>query len=329
MTKRLTNPLTDPLLDLDPLTNSPTSLLTPALTNSSPALSMESSPSPATNPTTSPTKNPLPSSAANTTANPSTNPTTSPSPASSKAGRLKQRYAFVTGADRGVGLALVKLLLEQGFTVFAGQFMPGLQELSALQRQYGDALFPVPLDIAEDDSVRKAAAQVNAVTDRLDVLLNVAAILGDISATVLDRLDFAEMQQVYNVNALGPLRVSNALMGHLLRGEGKLLVNVSSEAGSIQNSGRDAWFAYCMSKAALNMQSKLIFNGISREGGKVLVVHPGWVRTFMRGELDAEGELSAEESAAAVWTLAEERLRPEYTQAELVLLDYRGRPMPW
>lgn len=240
-----------------------------------------------------------------------------------------KRYAMVTGADRGVGLALAKLLLEQGFTVFAGRFMPKLPELSGLQQQYGEQLIPVPLDIGIDESVRTAVAKVNAVTDRLDLLLNVAAVLGDISSTVLDELDFTEMQQVFNINALGSLRVANGLMEHLLRGEGKLLVNVSSEAGSIQGSGRTGWFAYCMSKAALNMESKLIFNGIAPQGGKVLVVHPGWVRSYMRGELDAAGELSPEESAAAIWTLAKQRLQPEYRQDELVLMDYKGSVLPW
>ncbi|ANS76867.1 short-chain dehydrogenase [Paenibacillus yonginensis] len=239
------------------------------------------------------------------------------------------RYAFVTGADRGVGLALVKGLLARGYTVFAGQYMPEWTELAELKREQGDSLLLVPLDIGSGYSVGEAAKQVTAVTDRLELLVNAAAILGDTEASIEDELNFEEMQQVYNVNTLGALRVTNALIGLVLKGEGKLVVNISSEAGSVEDSERTGWFAYCMSKSALNMQSKLIFNRIAPQGGKVLVVHPGWVRTYMSGQLSTEGELSADESAAAILRLSDERLQPGYKQQELSLIDYSGRQMNW
>ncbi|GGA32246.1 SDR family NAD(P)-dependent oxidoreductase [Paenibacillus physcomitrellae] len=239
------------------------------------------------------------------------------------------RYAFVTGADRGLGLALVKGLLARGYTVFAGQYMPQWTELAELKQEQGDSLLLVPLDIGSGYSVGEAAKQVAAVTDRLEMLINAAAILGDTDATVEDELDFEEMQRVYNVNTLGSLRVTSALISHVLNSEGKLVVNISSEAGSAEDSERTSWFAYCMSKSAVNMQSKLIFNRIAPKGGKVLVVHPGWVRTYMSGTLSTEGELSSDESAAAILQLADERLQPGYRQKELSLIDYSGRQMNW
>ncbi|WP_138495005.1 SDR family NAD(P)-dependent oxidoreductase [Paenibacillus pinistramenti] len=239
------------------------------------------------------------------------------------------RYAFVTGADRGLGLALVKGLIARGFTVFAGQYMPEWTELAELKQAQGDSLLLVPLDIGSGDSVRKAAEQVSAVTDRLELVINAAAILGGIEATVEDELDFEDIQRVFNVNTLGTLRVTNALTGHLLKGEGRLLVNISSEAGSVEDSSRDSWFAYCMSKSALNMQSKLVYNQIAPQGGKVLLVHPGWVRTYMNGYFNTEADLTADESAAAILGLADRFLLPGFKQERLCLVDYTGKPMNW
>ncbi|WP_079913751.1 SDR family oxidoreductase [Paenibacillus sp. 32352] len=208
--------------------------------------------------------------------------------------------AFVTGADHGVGLGLVQVLLERGWTVFAGRYAAKEGELDRLQGAYKEQLHVTDLDIADDDSVRAAADRVRENTDRIDLLINNAGILGDIDSTVLDELDFAEMQQVFNVNALGALRVTQALLPMLLKGEGKLLANISSEAGSVGSCTRINWYAYCMSKAALNMQSALIYNQFKSEGLKLLVLHPGYVQSYMHGELNTKASLTVGQAAANI-----------------------------
>jgi NAD(P)-dependent dehydrogenase (short-subunit alcohol dehydrogenase family) len=105
------------------------------------------------------------------------------------------------------------------------------------------------------------------------------------------------MARVYNTNALGTLRVTQAFLPHLMAGTLKLVVNVSSEAGSIGLCHRDSWYAYAMAKAALNQQSALVHNLIRPRGGRVLVLHPGHVRTFMRGHEDTTGALTPAEAA--------------------------------
>src|SRR5690606_36882535 len=145
---------------------------------------------------------------------------------------VKIKWAFVTGADRGLGLGLVQALLTRGYHVFAGQYMPSSHELEQLSAASGDRLRLIPLDISDDASVSAAIAAVHTVTVQLDLLINDAAILGDTKASIQDQLNFEEMERVFAVNTLGPLRMSNGLIASLLRSDSKLIVNISSEAGS-------------------------------------------------------------------------------------------------
>ncbi|WP_053374567.1 SDR family oxidoreductase [Paenibacillus sp. FJAT-27812] len=239
------------------------------------------------------------------------------------------KTAFVTGTDRGVGLALVKGLLKQGYHVFAGQYAEEVPQLAELKDTYSDRLNVLRLDISSDESVAGAWRATSALTDRLDLLINNGAILGDIGATVLDPLNYAEMMEVYNVNTLGSLRMSQTFMPLLLKSEAKFLVNISSEAGSIGDCHRNSWYAYCMSKAALNMQSKLVHNGIKPHGGRVLVVHPGWVQTYMQGKLDAGAALTPEQSADSILRLVEARLNTNAAAADCEYVDYAGNALNW
>lgn len=242
---------------------------------------------------------------------------------------MLNRTAFVTGADRGVGLALVKGLLDQGYEVFAGQYTEDVPALQALKVEYTDRLQVLQLDISNDESVAMAFHATSALTDQLDLLVNNGAILGDIEATVLDQLNYAEMMNVFNVNTLGSLRMSQTFMPLLLKGDSKFLVNISSEAGSIGNCYRNSWYAYSMSKAAMNMQSKLIHNEIKQLGGRVLVVHPGWVQTHMQGKLDAEAELTPEQSAFSILKVIEARLSLDAALADCEFVDYEGKTLNW
>ena len=129
------------------------------------------------------------------------------------------------------------------------------------------------------------------------------------------------------VNAIGALRVTEAFWPLLAKGSGRLIVNISSEAGSIGQCGRDGWFGYGMSKAALNMMSAQFHNAVRPHGGRVLVLHPGWVRSYMKGELDAEAALSPEESAAALIKLIDARGGEAHAQP--LFLDWKGDALPW
>lgn len=237
------------------------------------------------------------------------------------------KTACVTGTDRGVGLALTKELLQAGYTVFAGGIIPNNEQMRLLAEQFPGQVNAFVLDVGSDESVKAAADFIKSNTDKLDILVNNAAILGDTVRTVQDKIDFDEIQRVYNVTALGAIRVSNALISPVMNG-GKLIVNISSEAGSIGNSYREAWFGYCMAKAALNMGSTIIHNQIRKEGGRVLLLHPGYVKSYMNGSWNEAGTYTPEEAAANIMRSIEEhkdivRDKPVYIEADT------GNELPW
>lgn len=208
--------------------------------------------------------------------------------------------AYITGADRGLGFALTKSLLENGYIVFAGSYMPKWTQLSELNEIYPTDLTLVPLDVSDDLSVNQAANLIASKTDSLDLLINNAAIATDRSGTILEDLHFDDMRKMLEINTFGPLRVTHSVIKLLLNGERKLLVNISSEAGSIKNCWRVNEFAYSMSKASLNMQSAILQNHLREYGVKVLAIHPGWLKTYMLGDRNEKATLEAEESAYAI-----------------------------
>ena len=100
---------------------------------------------------------------------------------------------------------------------------------------------------------------------------------------LLEQVDFSVYLPAYQVNAVGPLMVVKYALPLLRKGQKKLIVNVSSEAGSIGACWRKSEYSYCMSKAALNMASRILQNALKEEGIKVLALHPGWFSSDMGG----------------------------------------------
>lgn len=238
------------------------------------------------------------------------------------------RVACVTGADRGLGLAIVHWLLEQQFSVFAGQYLEDSALLKALKTKYPEQLELIMLDIGSKDSVKQAERAIASRTGHVDIIINNAGIIHKADdATLLEELDDEVMAEIYNVNTLGALRVSNALMELLLQGEEKLIVNISSEAGSIGRNKRTNTYGYCMSKAALNMQSSLMHNHLKGLGGQVMLFHPGWMQTYMHGEINLEAPISPEESANKIMNLV--LAHKQYLGEEPAYLDLDGNPWPW
>ena len=235
------------------------------------------------------------------------------------------RYALVTGADHGIGLELARQLLQRGYFVTACRYNPAETQIDALCAAYPERMLLLPLDVGSDESVRAMAEQTMKNTPQLDVLINDAGVLGDMAKTVGDLLDFDEMLRVFNVNALGALRMANALSGHLLRGEEKLIVNITSEAGSIQDCWREGWFGYCMSKAANNMQGALVQNALKKQGVRVLQMHPGHVATYMRGHLDTTASVTPQDSAAGILHMALDTSLPASDRP--LYLDYQGKAL--
>lgn len=233
--------------------------------------------------------------------------------------------AYVTGADRGLGLALTTVLLEQGYQVFAGSYLTEWGQLTQLKEQHPDRLIVVPLDVTSDESVADAAELISRHSDSLDVVINNAAIFMDRSGTIFEPLYFDDMRKIIETNTFGPLRVTHSVVSMLLKGNQKLLVNISSESGSIGNNWRKKEFAYSMSKSAINMQCAMLQTHLKEFGVKVFAFHPGWVRSYMLGKLNEEATVEPIDSAKGIYHCMMTRAGidgPMY-------MDYQGNAMPW
>ncbi len=223
---------------------------------------------------------------------------------------------FITGADRGLGRALVAQFAAAHYRVFAGTF---LAETSYAGLD-GD-ITPVPIDVRSLDSAKQAAAVTASHTASLDILLNNAGIHLDDQDQVLDDVDLNDgtIQAQFEVNTLGPLRCIQQFLPLLRASQTRRIINISSEAGSIGQSWRVGAIGYCMSKAALNMQASILVNHLGREGFRILNMHPGWLISEIGGP---NADITAEVAATGVidWALR------DWPTDRLTYIDYQGKP---
>jgi NAD(P)-dependent dehydrogenase (short-subunit alcohol dehydrogenase family) len=242
------------------------------------------------------------------------------------------RIAVITGADRGLGLALTANLLTQKWHVFAGQYMPDWTELNDLSAQHPDQLTIVPLDISSQSSTQEAAQAVRQQTDCVDLIINNAGINAiHRDRTIREPQDYEEIHRVYDINSLGPLRVIEAFLPLTDQSTMKRLCFVSSEAGSITRAHRPAWFGYSMSKAALNMGVQILFNHLRPEGYTFRLYHPGGIRSYIGGSGIKGTRAGQEPKEAAIPALAHflENYADPTAEDQLVMKDHKGQEWPW
>jgi NAD(P)-dependent dehydrogenase (short-subunit alcohol dehydrogenase family) len=208
----------------------------------------------------------------------------------------------VTGANRGIGLALVRALAARGDTVVAGARRPEeAHDLAALAEASAGRIEILPLDVTDAGSVAAFAA---ALGDRaVDVLVNNAGIIGPARQSTLD-MDFDGWLATFAVNTLGPLRVAQALLPHLRRAAGARILTISSRMGSMAFTKSDR-IAYRSSKAAVNKAMQGLATDLAADGIAVAVAHPGWVTTDMGGRgADIDPDTSARGLVAVIDTLS-------------------------
>lgn len=213
----------------------------------------------------------------------------------------KQLIVLITGANRGLGLALTRAYLARGERVVAtARHLAKAADLQKLKEAYRDDLLVLRADVGLGRSVAAAAEDASLHLPRLDVLINNAGIAPGKPDTPLEALELAQVRDALETNALGPLRTVRAFLPLLRKSQSPRVVNVSSGAGSLSNNPMDApYYAYCASKAALNMFTRIMAKEFREQAVTVVAMTPGWVRTDMGGadaELDADavaGEMLA------------------------------------
>jgi NAD(P)-dependent dehydrogenase (short-subunit alcohol dehydrogenase family) len=224
---------------------------------------------------------------------------------------------LVTGANRGIGHELVRQLVERGDDVDA-------VSRTAAEIMYEDTTTDSKVrtfrcDIADDSSVRALVADLG--DSAIDMVINNAGVGGGPRQSLRD-LDFAEALRTYNVDALGALRISLALLPHLRRGAVKKLVHVTSGLGSIADNRSGGSYAYRMAKAALNMMSKNLAIELRPEGISSIVISPGWVQTDMGGP---HAPVTVQESVRCMLRVIESATLAESGE----FLDWKGGRYPY
>lgn len=238
------------------------------------------------------------------------------------------KTAIVTGVDRGLGLAFANRLLKEGWRVIGTHLLEQEETLKKLKEVYGELLLLFEVNIGNDESVRAFESDVKNTVEYVDMLINNAGILGKTEDSIYDELDYEDMLRTYNVNTLGTLRVTNAVIDLVMKSNAMLVVNISSEAASIGNNTREAWYGYCLSKAAVNMSGDITHQRIKGDGGRVIQFHPGYLKTFMLGHYNEDGKLTGDEAAEAILCVVEEVMAGP-VEDKAIYIDYEGNRMPW
>ena len=216
---------------------------------------------------------------------------------------------LVVGANRGIGLELARRYAARGDEVIATcRASSGELDSLAVEVVRG-------VEVTTDAGV---AALRAALGDRvLDVAVVVSGILrGD----DLEHLDLDRVREQIEVNAIGPLRVARALVAHL--GKGSKLAFLTSRMGSIADNSSGGYYAYRMSKAALNMAGASLAIDLRGRGVAVALVHPGFVRTEMTG---GNGNVDPLEAAAEIV----ERIDALTLASSGQFVHANGERLPW
>jgi NAD(P)-dependent dehydrogenase (short-subunit alcohol dehydrogenase family) len=219
------------------------------------------------------------------------------------------RTALVTGANRGIGLALCRRLKEKGRDVIAvcRKSSPALDALG-VRVEAG-------VDVTSDEAVAALAQRLSGVA--LDELICNAGILRDEG---LDDRAYDDIREQFEVNAVAPLRVVAALHRNVSRG-GKIAL-ITSRMGSIADNGSGGHYGYRMSKAALNAAGMSMARDLAPSGIAVAILHPGYVRTDMTGK---SGNIDAADAAAQLIDRLD-GLTPETTGT---FWHANGQVLPW
>jgi len=191
------------------------------------------------------------------------------------------QHIVITGANRGIGLALATQFKQRGNSVTA-VCRKASNELKAL----GVSIIE-NIDVTNADSISQLSQQLSGKT--IDTLINNAGLL---EREQLGDLSTSTIEAQFKVNAMGPLLVTDALRNNLHKGS--KVIMITSRMGSMADNGSGAYYGYRMSKAALNAAGVSLANDLKEDGIAVAMLHPGFVQTEM---VNNAGDISADTAA--------------------------------
>ncbi len=204
---------------------------------------------------------------------------------------------LITGASRGIGLALTREYLARGVDVIATCRDPAsAEDLRSLDDDAG-SLRTEPLDVADFGSVDALSEALDG--QPIDILINNAGIHGPRDAQSLGGIDYSEFDAVIRVNTLAPLKIAESFLPHVAASNEKKIVTITSALGSISRT-HGGQYIYRVSKAGVNMAMRTFAKDVSDRGITVAILSPGYVDTdFTKGTADMP-KITPEASAAGL-----------------------------
>ncbi len=183
---------------------------------------------------------------------------------------------LITGANRGIGFGFVTYYLAQGCNVWATY----RSDIGSLAEINDDRLRTIPWDITDEKDA--SFLQAMGVPDQIDLLINNAGIYGPKKAhgQSFDTVTADTMTEVFDVDCLGALRVTQLLASRVKAAQG-VIANMSSKMGSSEDNSSGGCYAYRAAKAALVIVSRSMAIDLAADGVRVITLHPGWVSTDM------------------------------------------------
>lgn len=221
--------------------------------------------------------------------------------------------ALITGANRGLGLEFATQLKAQGYNVIGTARKPA--KATALKAL---GVLVLPLDVTDSASVQALAEALKG--QPIDLLINNAGVSGH-DAPSFAETDIDELAFTFDVNSLGPMRVTQALLDNVAGSSEKRVIHISSIMASIEKNWGGA-YGYRASKTALNMLNSSLAKELSKDGITSVVLHPGWVKTDMGGET---APVEIVDSIAGMLSVIG-ALKPGDTGR---FIDYQGQTVPW
>ena len=227
----------------------------------------------------------------------------------------------ITGTSRGIGLEITKQVLKLGHMVYALSRSPkNSAELLELKEKNPDKLLLFSVDVNSEEQVSSFVKDLGNLDSQspIDVLINNAGIFGKDGH--FEKLSFEELTKTLITNALGPMRMTKALLPHLKKAKAPKVIHITSLMGSIAQNEIGGFYGYRMSKTALNMFHKSF--SIDFPAIISLALHPGWVKTDMGG---VEAPTTVTESVRGLLSVIEKATLKESGK----FLDFEGKDVPW
>lgn len=188
--------------------------------------------------------------------------------------------ALVTGANKGIGLEVVRQLSEEGWMVFL--CARSREKGSEAATNMGRNVIFIPLDVTSQTSITTAVQEVSQLTSVLDLLVNNAATLLREQDESVYAVDVDVLRKCWETNCLGPLLITRAFLPLLRKSKAARVINVSTEISRLSVM-RHLFPAYCISKTGLNAVTRQLAAACETDRIPVNAVCPGWVKTDMGG----------------------------------------------